>query len=160
MIFTLKFLGAEAEVKDKEMGGTLAKLATALRQASGGKKQRFFVERRIEPRLWCSDLVQVWWKDAGKWRRRGTAVLEDISHCGACVQLELPLSQGAEVRIKHPAWKVEGQVRYCVYRDDGYFIGVLLREDSKWSEGLFRPKHLMDPARVAPKKSGRASGRS
>lgn len=140
------------KLKEKQMVGNLAKLASALHRASGSKKHNPFVERRAEPRLWCSDLVQVWWKDTGRWKRKGFAVLEDISRSGACMQLEAPLPSSSLVRIKHPEWKVEGEVRYCVYRDDGYFVGVRLAQPFEWDEKRFRPKHLLDPRNVGPKK--------
>lgn len=136
---------------EKEMMGNLAKLATAIDRASAKQKQAMFLERRAETRLWCSDLVQVWWKDA-RWKKKGTGILEDISPSGVCVQMEDPLPPGTAVRIKHPEFGFEGEVRYCVYREEGYFLGILLNESSKWSDKAFKPKHLMDPSKVAPKK--------
>ncbi|MFN7939081.1 MAG: PilZ domain-containing protein [Bryobacteraceae bacterium] len=136
------------------MAGNLAKLASALSRAGGAKKQASFQDRRSEQRLWCSDLVTIWWKEDDKrWKRRGVGVLEDISPSGACIQLEEPLPKGVRLRIKHPEWKVEGEIRYCVFREEGYFLGVLLDENSKWSRQAFKPKHLIDPAKVPqPKK--------
>jgi len=153
-------LRLEAEVKGKDdkeepadpMIGNLTKLAAAVGRAADGRKQNLFVDRRTEKRLWCSDLVQVWWKDSARWRRKGLAVLEDISPSGACVQLEVPLPRGARVRIKHQEWKVEGEARYCLYRDEGYFIGIKLDDDARWSESAFKPKHMLDPSRVPPRK--------
>lgn len=137
----------------REMAGNLAKLATVLSRADGPKKQASFQERRSEQRLWCSDLVKIWWKDDLRWKRRGVGVLEDISHSGACIQLEEPVPKGCRLRLKHPEWNVEGEVRYCVFREDGYFVGLLLDETSKWSRKSFQPKHLIDPAKVPqPKK--------
>lgn len=136
----------------EQMAANLAKLAAALNRADGDRKQALFVDRRSEPRLWCSDLVQIWWHDNARWRRKGIGVLEDISHSGACVQLETPISTGCGIRIKHPEWKVEGEVRYCVYREEGYFVGVMLKEGCKWEESMFRPRHMIDPSRVVPKK--------
>ncbi|HUQ93619.1 MAG TPA: PilZ domain-containing protein [Bryobacteraceae bacterium] len=133
------------------MIGNLAKLASAIDRATT-EREVSFVERRAEPRLWCSDLVQVWWKPSDRWKRKGVAVLEDISRSGACIQLEVPLPFATPVRIKHPSWNVEGEVRYCMYRDEGYFIGVHLSGDSNWDEKSFRPKHLLDPSKVPSKK--------
>ncbi|GEM_PF-494379 len=130
----------------------LSKLASALNRPGGAGKRTPFIERRSEPRLWCSDFVQLWWKPDGRWKRKGVGVLEDISHSGACVQMEDPVPKGIPVRVKHPSWKVEGEVRYCLYRECGYFVGIALSENSKWSEQLFRPKHLLDPASIVPKK--------
>jgi hypothetical protein len=134
------------------MVGNLSKLAVAVGRAADSRKQNLFVERRAEKRLWCSDLVQVWWKDSARWRRKGLAVLEDISPSGACVQLELPLPNGSKVRIKHQEWKVEGEVRYCAYRDEGYFLGVKLNDGERWDESNFKPKHLLDPNKVPRRK--------
>jgi hypothetical protein len=140
------------EHKAEPMVGNLSKLADAVNRAADSRKQNLFVERRAEKRLWCSDLVHVWWKDSARWKKKGLAVLEDISPSGACVQLELPLPCGARVRIKHQEWKVEGEVRYCMYRDEGYFLGVRLDDDARWSESAFKPKHMIDPTRVPPRK--------
>jgi len=132
------------------MLGNLAKLATAIKKADVPSKQNLFVERRTEPRMWCSDLVQVWIKDTAKnrWIRKGTAVLEDISRSGACVQLESPVPSATLIRVKHPEWKVEGEVRYCMYRDEGYFVGLQLAEEFRWSKEAFQPKHLLDPEKI------------
>lgn len=67
--------------------------------------------------------------------------LEDISPSGACVQRHDPVIKGAQIRIQHDDWKVEGDVRYCVYREIGYYIGVHLDENSKWSEEMFSARN-------------------
>jgi hypothetical protein len=139
-------------LKEKNMLGNLTRLASALTREGAMRKQNPFIERRSEPRLWCSELVQIWQKVEGRWKRIGSGVLEDISHSGACVQMEDPVAKGSTLRIRSEEWKVEGEVRYCVYRDIGYYVGLKLDEDSKWSEDLFRPQHLVDPAKVTPKK--------
>jgi len=36
------------------------------------------------------------------------------------------------------------RVRYCVYREIGYFVGVQFGPDTKWSEKTYRPEHLLD----------------
>lgn len=147
-------MGDKGPKEDSHMLGNLAKLATAIKKADLPTKQSLFVERRTEPRLWCSDLVQVWIKDMerNRWVRKGTAVLEDISRSGACVQLESPVASSTLIRVKHPQWKVEGEVRYCMYRDDGYFVGVQLAEAFRWTKADFEPQHLMDPQKIPKKK--------
>jgi hypothetical protein len=35
-------------------------------------------------------------------------------------------------------------VQYCLYRDYGYFAGIRLLEETKWSSGIFIPQHLTD----------------
>lgn len=110
-------------------------------------------DRRSEPRLWCSDLVEVCWKDRSRWTRKVTGVLEDISRSGVCVQLDVQAPVGATLRVELGSTRLEGEVRYCYYSETGYFVGVKLAEGIRWSQELFRPKHLLDPSAVkAPAK--------
>lgn len=106
------------------------------------------VESRLESRLLCADLVQVEWRAANGRMRREDANLEDISVSGACLQLESAIPVGAVVRIVHEKGSLIGKIRYCVYRDVGYFAGVQFNPTSKWSTRIFRPMHLLDPHRL------------
>ena len=105
-------------------------------------------ERRSEVRMLCADVVEVSWKDAGGKSGRAQALLEDISASGACFQLEGPVPLGSEVRWNSPKREFSGWVRYCVYREIGYFIGVEFQQSSKWSRKEFRPQHLLDLKRL------------
>lgn len=93
----------------------------------------------------CADLVDVRWKDQSGRRRRAVANLEDISASGACLQLDTRVPVGASVRIAHERGEFVGVVRYCMFRDIGYFIGVQFEPGCKWDEREFRPMHLLDP---------------
>jgi len=74
------------------------------------------------------------------------ALLEDISASGACLQFEEPVPVGAEI-----AWETfRGLVSYCVYREIGYFAGVVFNADTPWSEDSYQPHHLLDPRRIRP----------
>jgi hypothetical protein len=87
------------------------------------------------------------------------AVLEDISPLGACVQVEERIPLGATISIsahsspanttlgafKEPA-RFSGHVSYCAYRDYGYFVGVRFSDETKWSSGVFEPRHLTNLA--------------
>jgi hypothetical protein len=106
-------------------------------------------DRRAEPRLLCADLVNVEWKDEGGRLRQTVANLEDISLSGACLQLDVAIPLQAVVRIRHPQGELTGVVRYCVYREIGYFLGIQFEPGSKWSRRQFRPMHLFDPRRLA-----------
>lgn len=92
--------------------------------------------------------MEVTWKDKSGLRRAALANLEDISLSGACLQMETPVPHDTLVRIAHPKTKLEGRVRYCVFRETGYFLGVQFEPGSKWSRQAFRPKHLLDPRRL------------
>jgi len=100
-------------------------------------------DRRAEPRLLCSDLIKVRLEGAHPADVMGN--LEDISPSGACVQLEQPVSPGAGIRLTLGRHKFRGRVKYCVYDDIGYYVGVEFEPGKKWSRALYTPKHLLDP---------------
>lgn len=106
-------------------------------------------ERRSEPRMLCADMLEVSWKQGDGKAQRETALLEDISHSGACLQLEQPLPTGAQIRWVSARKVFTGRVVYCVYREFGYFAGVEFDAVSKWSSESYRPQHLLDLQRLA-----------
>ncbi len=89
-------------------------------------------------------MVQVSWKDKNGKPKRVMGLLEDISATGACLQLEVPLPLGAEIRWDSTRHKFTGHVRYCVYREIGYFVGVEMEAGCRWSKRTFQPQHLLD----------------
>jgi hypothetical protein len=101
-------------------------------------------DRRSEVRMMCADVVEVSWKDERGRSRRAVGLLEDISPSGACLQLEMPVPLGTGVCWDSKRRKFHGQVRYCVYREIGYFVGVEMQSGSRWSKRSFRPRHLLD----------------
>jgi hypothetical protein len=105
-------------------------------------------ERRIEPRMMCADMVEVFWKDETGKRQHVTALLEDIAESGACLQLEKPIPVGVQVQWHSPNQEFNGTVRHCTYREIGYFAGVEFIASSKWSKNTFQPQHLFDPRRL------------
>lgn len=106
------------------------------------------LDRRIEPRLLCADMVGLTWKDKGGRTRKSVVNLEDISLSGACVQVEAPIPLGTQVRIAHAKGELVGLVKYCVFREIGYFLGIEFDADSRWSQKSFKPQHLLDPRRL------------
>lgn len=101
--------------------------------------------RRSELRMMCADMVEVCWNERSGKLRCATALLEDISTLGACIQLEIPVPLGVEIRWNSPRQEFKGSVRYCVYREIGYFVGVEFESTSRWSKKTFTPQHLLDP---------------
>ena len=99
---------------------------------------------RAEKRLLCADIVEIRWHNRFGRERLSTALLEDISPGGACLQMEEKLAPGVTVDLRHGNAHLSGAVKYCVYREFGYFVGVQFTPDSKWSRRSFRPKHLLD----------------
>lgn len=106
------------------------------------------LDRRIEPRMLCADLVDIQWRDQTGRNRRGVANLEDISLSGACLQVDRPVPQGCAIRIAHPTGELTGAVKYCVFRDIGYFLGIEFDPGHRWSQRIYRPQHLLDPRRL------------
>jgi len=100
----------------------------------------------------CADLVEVHWSDKSGRSRRAVGNLEDISASGACLQMENAIPLRSKVRVTHGNTFLEGEVRYCVYREIGYFIGIRFDEAKKWSRSKFEPQHLFDPQGMAAHK--------
>ncbi len=99
----------------------------------------------------CADLVEVCWTDRTGKRQKAMALLEDISHSGACLQMESALPLGCDVGWGSPRQRFEGRVRYCVYREIGYFVGVEFEPQSKWTKKAYRPQHLLDLKKLLAK---------
>ena len=106
------------------------------------------LDKRIEPRMLCADMVGVQWKDKAGRTRRDVANLEDISLSGACLQVDHPIPLQTGVRISYPKGELVGTVRYCVYREIGYFLGVEFEAGSRWSARHYKPRHMLDPRRL------------
>jgi hypothetical protein len=112
-------------------------------------------DRRIETRLLCADLVEIQWRDQTGRRRRAMANLEDISLSGACLQVERPIPLGCALRLAYPSGELVGAVKYCVFREIGYFLGVEFESGTRWSPRSFRPQHLLDPRRMVARAASR-----
>ena len=106
------------------------------------------LNRRVEPRLLCADMVGLSWKDKSGRVKKSIVNLEDISLSGACVQVDIPVPLGTVVRIEHDKGELVGFVKYCVFREIGYFLGIEFNPGSRWSQKHFRPQHLLDPRRL------------
>jgi hypothetical protein len=101
-------------------------------------------ERRTEVRMLCADMLEVVWKEPSGRFRTATALLEDISASGACLQMENRVPLGVKIEWKSPKQEFTGVVRYCNYREIGYFVGVEFHPGSRWSKQAFKPQHLLD----------------
>jgi hypothetical protein len=99
----------------------------------------------------CADLINITWTDDRGRIRRAVANLEDISLSGACLQLDQPIPLQTILRITYPKGQLMGIVRYCVYREIGFFIGLQFEEGAGWSRKLFKPQHLFDPRKLLPR---------
>ncbi len=101
-------------------------------------------DRRSERRLLCADMIRVQWKPPQGPTQSATALLEDISPSGACLQLDFDVPVGSRIQWRSPNQDFAGRVRYCVYREIGYFVGVEFAGGTQWSESSYQPEHLLD----------------
>jgi hypothetical protein len=106
------------------------------------------IERRAESRMLCADLVNVRWKDKSGRTRKSVANLEDISQSGVCLQLDTAIPIDTLLEISHSKGAFQGNVRYCLFREIGYFLGVQFSPGCKWSESHYQPQHLLDLRRL------------
>lgn len=106
----------------------------------------------------CADMVEVCWKERSGRKYRSTALLEDISRSGMCLQFEIPVLIGTAVEIHCPGEILAGTVRYCVYREIGYFVGVELDTSSQWSRQQFEPQHLLDLEELVMRRARATAG--
>jgi hypothetical protein len=83
------------------------------------------------------------------------ANLEDISLSGACLQVERPVPLETDFRISYPSGELVGKVKYCVFREIGYFLGIEFDPGSRWSQRHYRPQHLLDPRRLVNRVTNR-----
>ena len=95
--------------------------------------------RRDETRYLCSQLVTLHWTDELRVERKETAVLENISASGASVQSEVRINWGTRIRLLAAKQQFRGPVRYCYWRDSGYFVGIEFHPDSQWSRSNLSP---------------------
>lgn len=63
----------------------------------------------------------------------------------------------AKVSINYPKGELQGDCRYCVYREIGYFIGIQFEPGVKWSRKNFKPQHLLDPRRLLMRENSRTA---
>ena len=60
------------------------------------------------------------------------------------------------LRIRHPKGEFRGSVRYCLYREIGYFLGVQFLPGCEWSPEAYQPEHLLDLRELVQESAKRA----
>lgn len=100
----------------------------------------------------CADMVEVQWTNELGQPQQTTALLDDISHSGACLNLDNPIALNTRVTIRYRRGKLEGFVCYCFFRDIGYYVGVHFKSKTHWSPKSYRPKYLLDLKKLLTKR--------
>jgi hypothetical protein len=109
--------------------------------------RRHVCEKRTARRLLCSDLVRVSWMETDGRRRDEVAILENLSLSGVGLFTGVPVPEDCPVEISGNDARLNGLVRRCGFRENGYVIGIELDENSKWAQepnSGFLPEHLLD----------------
>jgi hypothetical protein len=104
-------------------------------------------ERRESKRLLCSDLVQLLWLDPNGQRRREIVILENLSLAGVGLFTGVAVPEGTEVQILANDLQLAGHIKHCLFRENGYIVGLELNPNSKWAQepgSTFLPEHLLD----------------
>ncbi len=108
-------------------------------------------EKRNSRRLLCADMLDIEWTDARGETQKEKALLEDISTLGLCLQTENELPEGDVVLINLNGTRIRAMVRYCCWREIGFFTGLTFAPGSHWSSANFQPRHLTDPMILSPR---------
>jgi hypothetical protein len=106
-------------------------------------------EKRTEPRLLCSSLVELTRRDRSRRQARHVVNLENISRSGACIAADQPLPLGTPILLDYADGQLPGAVRYSQYRNGSYYLGIRFSFGCKWSIECFQPKHLTDLQQLA-----------
>jgi hypothetical protein len=117
-------------------------------------------EKRTEQRLLCAELVQVTYQDASGHQCRLVANLEDISASGLCLESDVEIPDGAKVKVEYGDGELVGVVKYCIFREIGFFLGIEFQEGCRWSTQHFRPEHLLDPRQLVDNAVDKRYGKS
>lgn len=105
-------------------------------------------EKRIERRLLCAELVQVTFRSESGRECRRVANLEDICATGLCLQSEARIPDGTSITVRYQDGELLGTVRYCIFREIGFLIGVQFDPGVQWSATNYLPEHLLDPLQL------------
>jgi len=111
-------------------------------------------ERRGENRLLCADMVNVEWIDGVGRFRKEVALLEDISPLGICLQTENALPESSVVLVNLRGTQTRAMVRYCKWKDIGYYVGLTFAPGCRWTREKFQPMHLVDPMTLPHRGNG------
>jgi hypothetical protein len=105
-----------------------------------GHRARIAQERRAEPRLLCSDLLQVRWTTASGALKKEFAVVQDFSEGGASIVVGVPLAPATQVTLQAGDRVFHGTARHCRREPNGYVVGV------KFDGGCegYVPEHLLE----------------
>jgi hypothetical protein len=87
------------------------------------------------------------WIDAHGGKQREIVILENLSLSGLGLFMGVAVPEGTPVQLLANDLKVSGRIQRCIFRENGYIVGIELDSDSKWVQepgSEFLPEHLLD----------------
>jgi hypothetical protein len=117
-------------------------------------------EKRSEQRLLCAELVQLTYHDESGRQRRRVANLADICASGLCLQSDGRIPDGARVTVRYGDGELVGTVKYCIFREIGFFLGIEFEPGCRWSTLHYQPEHLLDPRQLVDNTLNKRYGKS
>ena len=102
------------------------------------------MKQRRENRNLCAELLTIRWTDGAGDTRNEVGTLEDISETGACLHLENSIPLGSVVTLLYPEGEYLGKIKYCIYQEIGFVLGIEFDEGYRWSKSDFQPAHLLE----------------
>jgi hypothetical protein len=106
-------------------------------------------ERRSHPRLLCSSLAEVTWRNAPTGCvLKEIAVMEDFAPTGACLLMGLPVDRGSGMTIKVGGRTFHGVVQHCRREQSGYLVGVWFPTEDESGTDQYLPEHCLDVSRL------------
>jgi hypothetical protein len=101
-------------------------------------------------RFLCSELVTLILTDSRGITKQTHANLEEIAEWRVVVLCDIPVEPGTSALIRCESHQMRGVVESLASDPSlGYFVGIRLDEDSRWSEERFVPMHLLKIPPVA-----------
>lgn len=91
--------------------------------------------------------MQLVWLDANGDKRREIVILENLSLAGVGLFMGVAIAQGTPVQLMANDLLLNGLIQHCLFRENGYIVGLELDAGSKWAQkpgSEFLPEHLLD----------------
>src|SRR5579864_4504201 len=112
------------------------------------------IKLRLEPRTAIMANAEVVWEDQSGTLRGAFAKIEDTSRSGACIRLSVPISVGANLKVKWHRDQFSGVAKYCRREGGDYVLGIQREtpEVEPRTSGMLHPattrSPIPSPARV------------
>jgi hypothetical protein len=91
--------------------------------------------------------VQLVWREPCGKSHREIVILENLSLAGVGLFMGVAVAEGTQVQLVANDLLLAGRVTHCLFRENGFIVGLELDPDSRWAQQRgreFLPEHLLD----------------